>query len=409
MSSASAPQLRTIVGATFVWKLGDGLIATALSYIALVATGSSFWVGVQYALSLATAAIAAACLGSWMDRQRLITMVRVGAVSALLAVGVVALTPETTDTVIAGMLIATPLVSVSFVVLSVALSAAIAATVPPGRLLFGSTVSRSAQLVARALGGLILSVLLYSTTSVVIMVIAAVLTAALWLIGERYLRHVPHTPSAINSDHGSALRVFARSVSRCAPQRLVLAMALCYGIFVAPFIALLPVLATELTGNSANVGWLSAAYFAGGAVSVVSGYVSTRITIPLSARALMSCGLSGLWLISIAVCLLSLSGTALAILGVAFTFLLGHASTMILSVFNVAAQDNSPEDQRRRVLSALIVIGSAVSTVAVLVAGWWSVDSNSATVFLLSGIALAVFALVQLAWHAAINRAPLPS
>lgn len=409
MSSARAPQLRTIVGATFVWKLGDGLIATALSYIALVATGSSFWVGVQYALSLATAAIAAACLGSWMDRQRLVTMVRVGAVSTLLAVGVVALSTETTDTVIAGMLIATPLVSISFVVLSVALGAAIAATVPPRRLLFGSTVSRSAQLMARALGGLILSVLLYSTTSVVIMLIAAALTGILWLVGERYFRNVQHTPNPTQLNGGSALRVFAQSVRRCAPQRLVLAMALCYGIFVAPFIALLPVLATELTGNSANVGWLSAAYFAGGAVSVVSGYVSTRIAIPLSARALMSCGLSGLWLVAIAVCMLTLSGTALAILGVAFTFLFGHASTMILSVFNVAAQDNSPEDQRRRVLSALIVIGSAVSTVAVLVAGWWSVDSNSATVFLLSGIALAVFALVQLAWHAAINRAPLPS
>jgi hypothetical protein len=61
--------LRSVIGTTFVWKLGDGLIATGLGYIALVATGSSFWVGVQYAVSLATAALGAAFLGRWMDRN----------------------------------------------------------------------------------------------------------------------------------------------------------------------------------------------------------------------------------------------------------------------------------------------------------------------------------------------------
>ena len=77
MSSPSL-RLRSVIATTFVWKLGDGLIATGLGYIALVATGSSFWVGVQYAVSLATAALGAAFLGRWMDRQNLITIVRAG-------------------------------------------------------------------------------------------------------------------------------------------------------------------------------------------------------------------------------------------------------------------------------------------------------------------------------------------
>lgn len=405
-SPTSNTHLRSIVGATFIWKLGDGVIATALGYVALVATGSSFWVGVQYAVSLATASIAAALLGRWMDCQRLIALVRVGSVTCLLAIAVVALSPETTDSTVVGVLVATGLVSVSFVLLSVALTAAVAAVVPPDRLLFGSTAARSAQLTARALGGLLLSLLLFTAVPGMILGIAALLACALWIVCERVLRPLQYT-LVTEVDSTSALRVFATAVREFVPQRLVLGMLICYGVFVSPFVALLPVIATEITGNSKNVGWLSAVYFAGGTVSVVSGYVSTRINIPLSARALMSCGLSGLWLMAIASCIMFASGTVLVVLGAVFTFLLGHANTMLLTVFNVAAQDFSPDHHRRRILSALIVLGSAVGTAAVLVAGWWSTKQGLDIVLLCCAFALLSFALVQLRWHRAINVAPI--
>lgn len=406
MSSAPAPRLRSIIGATFIWKLGDGLMATALGYLALVATGSSFWVGVQYAISLATAALAAAWLGRWMDRQRLTTMVRVGAAASLLAVAIVAVSPETTDTTVLGVLVATGLVSVSFVVLSVALTAAVAAAVPPDRLLMGSTAARSAQFAARAVGGLLLSLLLFATVPLMIMVIVAVLMCALWLVCERVLGPIRHVAPS-DDDNTSALRVFMKAVREYSPQRLVLAMLLCYGIFVSPFVALLPVLAAELTGNSKNVGWLSAVFFAGGTVSVLGGYVSTRVNIPLSARAFMSCGISGLSLLAIAACLSEASGTLLVILGALFTFLFGYASTMLLTVFNVAAQDFSFDHQRRRVLSALIVLGATVGTVAVLFSGWWAETQGLEIVLLTCAIALIAFALVQLCWRKAVNIPPI--
>ena len=209
-----------------------------------------------------------------------------------------------------------------------------------------------------------------------------------------------------HGDNTSALRVFAHAVRDCAPQRLVLAMLLCYGIFVSPFVALLPVLAESLTGNSKNVGWLSAVYFAGGTVSILSGYVSTRINIPLAARAFLSCGLSGLWLLAIVVSLSTTSGTLLVLLGGASTFLFGHASTMLLSVFNVAAQEFSPTHQRRRILSALILLGATVGTAAVLVAGWWTQLQSLTIVLLTCAIALIAFALLQLRWRKASNVAP---
>ena len=408
MSSVPTPRLRSVIGTTFVWKLGDGLIATGLGYIALVATGSSFWVGVQYAVSLATAALGAAFLGRWMDHQHLIVIVRAGVALALLGVATMAVSPGATDATILFLLAATGLISVSFVLMSVALSAAVAAAVPPDRLLLGTTQARSAQLAARALGGLVLSVLLYATRTPVILVLVAALTLILWLACERVLgasrQVIP--PS---DDNESALKVFVRAVRDCRPQRLVLAMLLCYGIFVSPFVALLPVLAQTLTGNSKNVGWLSAVYFAGGTVSILSGYVSTRINIPLAARTFLACGLSGLWLLAIVVSLSTTSGTLLVVLGGAFTFLFGHASTMLLSVFNVAAQEFSPGYQRRRILSALILLGATVGTAAVLLAGWWSEVQSLAAVLLTCAIALIAFALIQLRWRRASNIAPDPA
>lgn len=405
MSSVPAPRLRSVIGTTFVWKLGDGLIATGLGYIALVATGSSFWVGVQYAVSLATAALGAAFLGRWMDHQHLIVIVRAGVALALLGVATMAVSPGATDATILFLLVATGLVSVSFVLLSVALSAAVAAAVSPDRLLLGTTEARSAQLAARAIGGILLSVLLYATKTSVILLLVAVLTLILWLACERVLgatrQAVPH-----NGDDTSALRVFAHAVRDCAPQRLVLAMLLCYGIFVSPFVALLPVLAEALTGNSKNVGWLSAVFFAGGTLSILSGYVSTRINIRLAARALLSCGLSGLWLLAIAVCLSMTSGTLLVILGSICTFLFGHASTMLISVFNVAAQEFSPQHQRRRILSAVIVLGATVGTAAVIVAGWWTQVQSLTVVLLTCAIGLIGFAVLQLRWRKASNVAP---
>jgi MFS family permease len=212
---------------------------------------------------------------------------------------------------------------------------------------------------------------------------------------------IPHS-----DDNESALKVFVRAVRDCRPQRLVLAMLLCYGIFVSPFVALLPVLAETLTGNSKNVGWLSAVYFAGGTVSILSGYVSTRINIPLAARTFLACGLSGLWLFAIVVSLSTTSGTLLIVLGGAFTFLFGHASTMLLSVFNVAAQEFSPGHQRRRILSALILLGATVGTAAVLIAGWWTQVQSLTVVLLTCAIGLIAFAVLQLRWRKASNVAP---
>lgn len=402
------PRLRAVIGATFVWKLGDGLIATALGYVALDATGSSFWVGAQYAVSLAGAAVAAAKLGRWMDRQPLITMVRVGVAICLVAIATVAVSPETTDTTVVGLMLATALVSVSFVLLSVALTAAVAASVPADNLLMGTTVARSAQLVARALGGVLLSVLLFATATELILAITAILTCLLWAICERVMRGFRQFKSDVN-DEMSALAVFREAVRLHIPQRLVLGMLLCYGLFVSPFVALLPVLAEELTGNSKNVGWLSAVYFVGGAASVFGGYMSTRIRIPLAARALMSCGLSGLSLFAIAVSMSVASGTLLAVLGIVFTLIFGYASTMMVSVFNVAAQDFSSDQQRRRILSALILLGATVGTLAVLVAGWWSQSQGLGVVFLSCAVALVAFGFAQLRWRKAVNISPLRS
>lgn len=406
MTPKPISRLRSVVGTTFVWKLGDGLIATALGYVALDATGSSFWVGVQYAVSLAAAAIAAARLGRWMDHQSIITMVRVGIVICLVAIATVAVSPETTDSTVIGMLVATALVSVSFVLISVALTAAVAATVPPNSLLMGTTASRSAQLAARALGGVLLSVLLFATATAAILAVAAILTCLLWVMCERVLAAFKQLKPSIDDDM-SALRVFAAAVRAHIPQRLVLGMLLCYGMFVSPFVALLPVLAEDLTGNSKNVGWLSAVYFAGGAASVLGGYVSTRIRILLAARALMSCGFSGLSLLAISLSLVMASGTTLVVLGTFFTFIFGYASTMLVSVFNVAAQEFSSDQQRRRILSALIFLGATVGTVFVLFAGWWAQVQGLAGVFLTSAIALVVFALAQLRWRKDVNITPL--
>ena len=125
-----------------------------------------------------------------------------------------AVSPEATDATILFLLAATGLVSVSFVLMSVALSAAVAAAVPPDRLLLGTTQARSAQLAARALGGLVLSVLLYATRTPVILLLVAALTLILWLACERVLgasrQVIP--PS---DDNESALKVFVRAVRDC--------------------------------------------------------------------------------------------------------------------------------------------------------------------------------------------------
>ena len=210
-----------------------------------------------------------------------------------------------------------------------------------------------------------------------------------------------------SDDNESALKVFVRAVRDCLPQRLVLAMLLCYGIFVSPFVALLPVLAQTLT-ETARMGWLSAVYFAGGTVSILS------LRLHKDQHSVGGTHISGLrpqravaarhGRVAIDDC-----GTLLVVLGGAFTFLFGHASTMLLSVFNVAAQEFSPGYQRRRILSALILLGATVGTAAVLLAGWWSEVQSLAAVLLTCAIALIAFALIQLRWRRAGNIAPDPA
>lgn len=395
-----------MIGTTFVWRLGDGLFTTALGYIALTSTGSSFWVGAQYATSLVSAAVAAAFLGSWLDRQRSTHALGLGACGYLVAIGIIVASLSSVDEAIAGLLVATAIAGMSFVMIAVTLSAAVTAAVPPEHRLLGYTTNRSAQLIASALAGLALSALLYVIALRGIMAIASALILLFWSLA-RYSLRSGQKFGHNTADRTSTIRIFLTSVCESAPQRLVLAMVVSYGLFVAPFLSQLPVLATELTGNSKDLGWLSATYFAGGVLSMGSGYVSTRVAIPLSRRALMSCGLSGIWLLALTLTLRLAQGELLVVLGFVFVFLLGHSTTMIVSVYNVAAQDYSHKEHRRRMLAALIFFGSMVGATSALAAGWWVENHGLVLVLFVCGIGLAVLSILQLKWRQAVDISAL--
>ena len=351
-------------------------------------TGSALMVGLVSVAQFAPQLVLSPLSGTWADRGHAARQILLGRVLCTIGSGSLAfwmwLTPDASDALVtSGVLLASLLVGLGFVVGGPAMQSIVPLLIRPGELSTAMALNTAPMTAARiagpALGAMVAA---HLGTAAAFGVAAA---SHLFFVVMIILVRIP-APKAHRAGVDYSVRAALRHVRRDRPLMLLLLAIAAVGFGSEPSMTLAPAMAAELDGSARVVGELSTGFGVGAALGlIIVSTVNRRI------RSTMSSSI-GLWLMAVGLVLVSFSPTvwlalcAFGVAGFGFSWAMTGVSTLI--------QERAPDELRGRIMALWMVGFIGSRPIAAAVVGTAADVLSVRAAFVMTAVLLSLVALV---------------
>jgi MFS family permease len=363
------------------------------------ATGSALMVGLVSVAQFAPQLVLTPLSGMWADRGHAARQILVGRVLCVIGSGSLALwmwlVPDAGDALVTvGVLSASLLVGLGFVVGGPAMQSIVPSLIRPGELSTAMALNTAPMTTSRIAGPAIGAFVAAHLGADAAFGIAA--ATHLFFVVMIVLVRFP-VPRAHRAGVDYSVRAALRHVRRDRPLLLLLLAITAVGFGAEPSMTLAPAMAEELDGSAQVVGELSAGFGVGAAIGlIIVSSVNRRIRSTMSSTI-------GLWFMAIGLVLVSISPTvglafgAFGVAGFGFSWAMTGVSTLI--------QERAPDELRGRIMALWMVgfIGSRPVAAATLGAAADVLSVRAALV-----ITAVLLGLVALVCRPRVLADPLP-
>lgn len=364
------------------------------------ATGSALMVGMVSVAQFAPQLVLTPLSGTWADRGHAARQILLGRVLCVIGSGSLGLwmwlVPDASDALVTvGVLAASLLVGLGFVVGGPAMQSIVPSLIRPGELTTAMALNTAPMTTARIAGPALGALVAAHLGADAAFAIAA--ATHLFFVVMIIIVRIP-APKAHRAGVDYSVRAALRYVRRDRPLMLLLLAITAVGFGSEPSMTLAPAMANELGGGESAVGELSTGFGVGAALGlIIISTVNRRI------RSTMSSSL-GLWLMVVGLILVSISPTvwlalcAFAVAGLGFSWAMTGVSTLI--------QERAPDELRGRIMALWMVGFIGSRPVAAAVVGTAADLLSVRTAFIVTAVLLG---LVATMCRPRVLEGPLPS